>query len=453
MYVNSGIEAVGAVRWGAHFCQFYETADDLIDTLVPYFKAGLDNRERCMWVTARPLRAHDATDALRNAVPDLDKRLAHGQIEIVDHDQWYMTQNGKAGADAVIDGWMRRKVEAVDQGYEGFRLTGNTYFLEARDWDDFAEYESKVNACFCDQRVIALCSYCTLKCDAGGAMDVVQNHEFALARRRGVWTMVESASVKRVKEALRQANEALEARVAERTADLSRALADKDVLLKEVHHRVKNNLQVVAALLQLRAKQSDDPAGREAFAETLRRIKAMSLVHEALYGGDDTSAIDFNAYLGSLAAATAASFGIAERVTIEVAPVQACVDLNTAVPLGLAAAEAISNAFKHAFPGERRGLVRLSFRAPTLTENGEVTVSDDGIGTIEPRLPHRRGAGLSLAEALARQVGGRLSVQRDGAGGTMWRLTYGGQIGGAKLAADGDVSAACDADLEPTAVD
>jgi hypothetical protein len=73
--------------------------------------------------------------------------------------------------------------------------------------------------------------------------------------------------------------------VARRTAALASALAEKDVLLKEVHHRVKNNLQVVAALLQLRAKRSADPAGREAFAETLRRIKAMSLVHEALYGG------------------------------------------------------------------------------------------------------------------------------------------------------------------------
>ena len=154
MQVNSGIEAVGPVQWGTHFCQFYETADDLADTLVPFFKAGLDNNERCMWVTAHPLRAHDATDALRNAVPDLDRRLASGQIEIIDHDRWYMAQGGKSGADAVIAGWMGRKDEALARGYTGFRLTGNTYFLEARDWDDFAEYEEKVNACFCGQRVI-----------------------------------------------------------------------------------------------------------------------------------------------------------------------------------------------------------------------------------------------------------------------------------------------------------
>ncbi len=410
------------VPWGSHFCQFYETANDLVDTLVPYFKAGLDNNERCMWVTAQPLRAADATDALRNAVPDLDRRLASAQIEIVDHDQWYMTRNDKAGADAVISGWMHRKDEALTQGYSGFRLTGNTYFLEADDWNDFAEYERKVNACFCDQRVIALCSYCTRRCDAGGALDVVQNHEFALARRRGSWTMVENASVKRAKEALRQANEELETRVTRRTADLSRALAEKDVLLKEVHHRVKNNLQVVSALLRLRANQSSDPAGREAFAETLRRIKAMSLVHEVLYGGGDTSDIDFAAYLGSLAATTAASYGMGQRVTIEVMPSDCRVDLNMAVPLGLAASEAISNAFKHAFPAGRRGCVRLAFQAPTEATDGEVTVSDDGIGISEPPSAGWRGAGSSIAEALARQVGGQVAVERNN--GTVWRLTF-----------------------------
>ena len=81
MQVDSGIEAVGSVQWGAHFCQFYENADDLVDTLVPFFKAGLDDNQRCMWVTANPLRADDATSALRSAVPDLDRRLAGGQIE------------------------------------------------------------------------------------------------------------------------------------------------------------------------------------------------------------------------------------------------------------------------------------------------------------------------------------------------------------------------------------
>jgi two-component sensor histidine kinase len=421
-YLNSGIEAIGSVGWGTHFCQFYETADDLVSTLVPYFKAGLDGGERCMWVTAPPLRAAEATDALRNAVPDLDRRLARGDIEIMDHDRWYHAGGGKMGADAVISGWLRRKDEALALGYAGMRVTGNTYFLEADDWDSFAEYEEKVNACFCDQRILTLCSYCTLRCDAGHALDVVQNHEFALARRRGAWTMVESSSVKQAKQALARANAELEMRVEQRTSALSKALFEKDILLKEVHHRVKNNLQVVAALIQLRAKQSDDPAGRAAFTETLQRIKAMSLVHDQLYGGQDTSGINFSEYLGSLAEATASGYGMVGQVAIEVAPSADLVDLNTAVPLGLAAAEGLANALKHGFPGGRRGHLWLSFRAPAGGVEGELMIRDDGIGIQEQASAGPKGVGLSLATALARQIGGRISVSRDG--GTVWRLTY-----------------------------
>ncbi|MBD0274745.1 MAG: sensor histidine kinase [Acetobacteraceae bacterium] len=131
-----------------------------------------------------------------------------------------------------------------------------------------------------------------------------------------------------------------------------------------------------------------------------------------------------------------------KQVEVEVAPGQGLVDLNTAVPLGLAASEAISNAFKHAFPAGRRGVLRLAFRAPTGTEDGELTVRDDGVGSDMPRAPGHRGAGLSLAEALARQVGGRVSVARDG--GTVWRLTFAGpgRSGGAAAASDPAAAAA-----------
>lgn len=422
--VNSGIEAIGSVPWGAHFCQFYEMAEDLVDTLVPYFKAGLDGNERCMWVTAHPLTAGDATCALRNAVPDLDRRLARKQIEIIDHDQWYLVQDSKAGADEVINGWLQRKEEALAQGYAGFRLTGNTYFLEAQDWNDFAEYEQKVNACFCNHRVIALCSYCTLRCDAAGVLDVVQNHEFALTRRHGGWTMIEGASVARAKDALRQRNEELEGRVTQRTAALTAVLAEKNVLLQEVYHRVKNNLQVVSALIQLKARQCGNDDARLAFTETLQRIRAMALVHEALYQGADTSSIEFSAYLRTLAQATAGSFGMADRVEIIVDETPDRVDLNTAVPLGLAAVEAITNAFKHAFPGGRRGCLAISFQAPMPDREGELMVRDDGVGIPPSAAPGGRGAGLSLAAALARQIGGRVVIEHDR--GTVWRLAFAG---------------------------
>jgi hypothetical protein len=81
--VKTGIDVIGAVAWGTHFCQFYQTKEDLLDTLVPYFKAGLENNEFCMWITAEPLSAQQASRAMRRAMPDFADRLARGQIEIL----------------------------------------------------------------------------------------------------------------------------------------------------------------------------------------------------------------------------------------------------------------------------------------------------------------------------------------------------------------------------------
>jgi len=428
--VESGIPAVGQLRWGAHFCQFYETAEDLVDTLVPFFKAGLEGNEQCLWVAAPPLGVHGATDALRTAVPDLDARIRRGQIEFVDAGDWYLRAK-KEGADDLIAKWIKCKEQALARGYEGLRVTGNTYFLEADDWDSFAEYEAKVNACFCDHRVIALCSYCTQRCNAGGVLDVVESHEFALARRRGTWTLLESSALKQAKEELRRVNEELEERVEERTVALSSALAetrqavaDKDVLLQEVHHRVKNNLQIVNSLLTLKALRSSDPNLRDAFEDTLRRVTAMSLVHEALYQHDDTTSIDFAEYLRTLGSALTESFGATDRVVIEVGPANGHLDLNTAVPVGLVAAEGIANALKHGLSGEREGRIWVSFRPPVDGREGELVVRDNGLGLSNEAGEEMRGAGLVLVKAIARQVGGHVSLEERN--GTEFRLSFAG---------------------------
>jgi hypothetical protein len=85
---SSGIDIIGDVPWGTHFCQFYQTKEDLMDILVPYFKAGLENNEFCMWVTSKPLGVEEAKKAMRVAVPDIDIYLEKGQIEIISYPDW-----------------------------------------------------------------------------------------------------------------------------------------------------------------------------------------------------------------------------------------------------------------------------------------------------------------------------------------------------------------------------
>ena len=207
---RTGIDVIGIVPWGTHFCQFYETGQDLIDILVPYFKEGLDAGEFCMWVTSEPLRVEQATAALRAAVPDLDGYINRGQIEILDYSQWY-TRSGRFSADEVLQGWVDKLTEAQERGFEGLRLTGNTFWLEKADWDDFTRYEETVNNVIGRYKMLAICTYCLQKCNALEILDVVANHQFALIKRSGRWEIIESGQHKKTEQALRESEEKLSA--------------------------------------------------------------------------------------------------------------------------------------------------------------------------------------------------------------------------------------------------
>lgn len=203
---RSGIDVIGDVPWGTHFCQFYETSQDLADILVPYFREGLAANEFCMWITSEPLKVDEAKAALRAAVPDLEDYIAKGQIEILDYSQWY-TKSGKFSVDEVLEGWVDKLMAAQKRGYEGLRLTGNTFWLEKGDWNDFAKYEETVNNVIGRYPMLAICTYSLQKCSAAEMLDVVANHQFALIKRSGRWEIVESAKHKKTEQALRQSEE------------------------------------------------------------------------------------------------------------------------------------------------------------------------------------------------------------------------------------------------------
>jgi signal transduction histidine kinase len=224
--VPSGIPAIGDLPWGSHFCNFYATAEDLADSLVPFFKAGLEHNDQCLWVTSEPFGVEDAKAALRNAVPRLEEYILQDRIEIIDHRDWYQ-RSGTMGVEEVLDGWVTRKEQALERGRAGLRLTGNTAFLEAKDWKSFTEYEERVNQTFHKHQIIGLCSYCLRRCEPMGILDVVRNHQFAVARRDGAWEVLESSSLKIAKQELRRLNEELENRVVERTAALEAALQER----------------------------------------------------------------------------------------------------------------------------------------------------------------------------------------------------------------------------------
>jgi PAS domain S-box-containing protein len=200
---KTAIDIIGDVPWGTHFCQFYETKEDLIDILVPYFEAGLENNEFCMWITSEPLSSEDAKQALKKKVKNLDDYTKKGQIEILDYTQWY-TKTGRFDADEVLQGWVEKEKQALEKGLEGLRLTGNTFWLEKKDWKDFTDYEASVNSAVGKYRMLAMCTYSLEKCTPSEIIDVVSNHEFALIRRAGKWNIIGSSEYKKKVEALRK---------------------------------------------------------------------------------------------------------------------------------------------------------------------------------------------------------------------------------------------------------
>src|SRR5438067_8574908 len=132
----TGLSVIRDVRWGTHFCCFYETKHDLLDTLVLYFKAGLENNEFCFWAVSQPLTVEEATSALRAAVPDLDRHLAEAGIEICDYDVCYL-HNGRCDPQRVLQGWCERLNHALARGYAGMRASGDTAWIPEEDWKVF----------------------------------------------------------------------------------------------------------------------------------------------------------------------------------------------------------------------------------------------------------------------------------------------------------------------------
>jgi PAS domain S-box-containing protein len=195
-----GLEFIGDIPWGTHLCLFYDTKEDLTDILVPFFSEGLNSNEACFWVTSEPLKQDDARKALAKAVPDLDQFIDGGQLSILPFTDWRM-KDGGFDADRVLQGWLEKETEALERGFEGLRLAGNTFWIERNLWDEFTEYEAAVNDVFTEHRIIALCPYSFKRCTASDVADVMRNHTSTIIKKGERWSVVEDAAYRKQAEA------------------------------------------------------------------------------------------------------------------------------------------------------------------------------------------------------------------------------------------------------------
>lgn len=208
----------------------------------------------------------------------------------------------------------------------------------------------------------------------------------------------------------RRAHDELERRVAERTAQLERSNEEKEILLKEIHHRVKNNMQVICSLLNLEARSFADTRLVGAFADSQHRVKSMALVHEHLYQSQTLGRISMPTYVRALVDGVAGSQSHSARVRCDLDCEDITMPIDTAVPCGLIINEIVTNVFKHAFPDGRDGHLMLTMKQST-PGRIELTVSDDGVG-----LPPAQGSlsgssfGMRLISMLVEQLQATLEI-------------------------------------------
>jgi len=202
---------------------------------------------------------------------------------------------------------------------------------------------------------------------------------------------------------------------------LTKSLREKELLLREIHHRVKNNLQVISSLLYLQSKKIEDSRAQVMLKESESRIRAMALVHERLYQSTDLSRIDFALYVRSLATHLFQLYGVDPNVVrLEINADRLSLSIETAIPCGLIVHEVISNSLKHAFPDGRKGTVRVELRSG---EDGRIILllGDDGTGLGSGiDLQTTESLGTSLIRALVDQLEGTLEV--GGSIGTEYRI-------------------------------
>ena len=453
---KAGVDVIGdMVGWGTHFCLFYETKKDLLDASISYCKAGLEKDEYCLWIVAEPLTIAEATLALKEAVPHVDRHIADSSLEIMSARDWFL-QGGAFDGKRVRETMYEKLTRVSARGYPGVRVTGDTTWLTKKDWAHYCEIEESINEVIGDQRLSVLCTFPLAACGAFEILDTVRTHQFALTRRHETWEVIETAGLKRAKDEIKRLNEALEQRVVERTSELMQAseklrnaqahlahmtrLMTMGELTASIAHEVNQPLFGITTnadtcLLMLSSDPPDIDGARETAQRTIRDANRASDVIQrlrALYSKKDPSPelMDLNQ-----ATREVISFSLSDLQRCRVILLR---ELADDLPLVMAdrvqvqqvimnllrnASDAMSNVDDH----PRELLIK------TEREEGDrvrLSVKDAGVG-FEPQTADRlfeafyttknegMGIGLSISHSIIEAHEGRLwATANDGPGAT-----------------------------------
>jgi DNA-binding CsgD family transcriptional regulator len=188
---RTGLGVVGDMPWGTHFCLFYKTKQDVLDTIVPYFKAGLASNEYCLWILSKsdPLTREEAWSALRLGV---SQREAAERIELLSHEEWFL-RGGDFDLRHVMSIVQNKLNQAMARGQAGIRFNGGPAWLQKEKGNDFQALETAFDAFVEDRPILTLCNFPLATSAAADILAAANTHHFAVARQNGVWQIIHAA--------------------------------------------------------------------------------------------------------------------------------------------------------------------------------------------------------------------------------------------------------------------
>jgi PAS domain S-box-containing protein len=194
---KTGIALVSELPWGAHLCLFYETNRDLLEILTPYVQAGLESGERCVVMTWEHTTPDQVVQTLRAAMPDMDRHVRQQALEVIDHE--YFFENGAFSLDKALRYWRETLEDALGRGFEGLRIVANDAWLTSETWRAFSDFEQALDEAVAGSKTIVLCAYPLAQCAATQILEVARTHGYVIAKRDGVWDLLETATIMQTK--------------------------------------------------------------------------------------------------------------------------------------------------------------------------------------------------------------------------------------------------------------
>lgn len=407
-------EQIMDLEYGDHSCILYNTVEQQMRVAIPFFRKGFEQGDHCLYVVNEQ-SIEDVQSRFEEAGIDVEARKQCGALSFESAEDTFL-RSGSFSVEEMLD-FVDDHIDSIgEDGFSGFRSAGEMSWVLQTDTspEEMVEYEARLNEIIRDRWAILLCQYNDEKFPADIVQKILATHPIAV-----VEDLVCSNPFYEPPELLLEDSDdeqLVEWRIRQ-LEDYRRSqelLDEKESLLKEIHHRVKNNMQVINSFLAMQSRNVESDEAHRAFRESMRRIRAMALVHEKLYQTSDRSTVDFEQYLRNLVGNIAGSSGLSCDVSVTVEVDDSTLDPDRCITCGLIVNELVSNSLQHGLESTGDGAIDVTFRE-TDSDGKILSVQDNGRGFVEDFDPDQSGStGLDIVGSLVGyELDGTIEFEND----------------------------------------